>query len=112
VSLLEQGVPLEEVSKLLGHESIKTTKKYYAKWVKARQDRLDAFAIGTWATEIEARHNSSSEQRSASLDASTSSALGLKRILKNSRFRNGDKGGSNADFVGALQATFAKRLKL
>jgi integrase/recombinase XerD len=32
VGLLEQGVPLEEVSKLLGHESIKTTEKYYAKW--------------------------------------------------------------------------------
>src|SRR5204862_192025 len=34
VSLLEKGVPLEEVSKLLGHESIKTTEKSYAKWVQ------------------------------------------------------------------------------
>ena len=49
VSLLEQGVPLEEVSKLLGHESIKTTEKYYAKWVKARQDRLDTLVVATWA---------------------------------------------------------------
>jgi integrase/recombinase XerD len=48
VSLLEQGVPLEEVSKLLGHESIKTTERYYAKWVKARQDRLDSLVVGTW----------------------------------------------------------------
>lgn len=48
VSLLEKGVPLEEVSKLLGHESIKTTEKYYAKWVKARQDRLDSLVVGTW----------------------------------------------------------------
>ena len=37
VDLLEHGVPLEEVSKLLGHESIKTTEKSYAKWVRARQ---------------------------------------------------------------------------
>jgi integrase/recombinase XerD len=29
VDLLEKGVPLEEVSKLLGHESIKTTEKSY-----------------------------------------------------------------------------------
>ena len=48
VSLLEQGVPLESVSKLLGHESIKTTERHYAKWVKGRQDRLDNQVSGTW----------------------------------------------------------------
>jgi site-specific recombinase XerD len=48
VSLLEKGVPLEEVSKLLGHTSIKTTEKHYAKWVKGRQDRLDSLVTGTW----------------------------------------------------------------
>lgn len=48
VSLLEKGVPLEEVSKLLGHKSIKTTERHYAKWVQARQDRLDALVVGTW----------------------------------------------------------------
>jgi DNA-binding transcriptional MerR regulator len=41
VDLLEKGVPLEEVSKLLAHESIRTTERHYAKWVKERQDRLD-----------------------------------------------------------------------
>jgi integrase len=41
VDLLEKGIPLEEVSKALGHESIKTTERHYAKWVKGRQDRLD-----------------------------------------------------------------------
>lgn len=48
VDLLEKGVPLEEVSKLLGHESIKTTEKHYAKWVKGRQDRLDSLVTATW----------------------------------------------------------------
>jgi integrase/recombinase XerD len=48
VDLLEKGVPLEEVSKLLGHESIKTTEKSYAKWVKGRQDRLDSLVTATW----------------------------------------------------------------
>jgi integrase/recombinase XerD len=47
--LLENGVPLEEVSKLLGHQSIKTTEKHYAKWVKGRQDRLDALVSATWS---------------------------------------------------------------
>lgn len=52
VRLLEQGVPLEEVSKLLGHTSIKTTEKFYAQWVKARQDRLDALVVATWRTNV------------------------------------------------------------
>jgi integrase/recombinase XerD len=37
VDLLENGVPLEEVSKLLGHESIRTTERHYSKWMKGRQ---------------------------------------------------------------------------
>jgi integrase/recombinase XerD len=49
VHLLQKGVPLEEVSKLLGNESIKTTEKSYAKWVKGRQDRLDSLVMGTWS---------------------------------------------------------------
>jgi integrase/recombinase XerD len=48
VDLLVKGVPLEEVSKLLGHESIKTTERHYAKWVKGRQDRLDALVTAAW----------------------------------------------------------------
>lgn len=48
VDLLQKGVPLEEVSKLLGHDSIKTTEKSYAKWVKSRQDRLDKLVTATW----------------------------------------------------------------
>jgi len=49
VELLQQGIPLEEVSKLLGHTSIKTTEKSYAPWMKGRQDRLNALVVGTWA---------------------------------------------------------------
>ena len=48
VGLLSKGVPIEEVSKLLGHESIKTTEKFYAKWIVSRQDRADALVVGTW----------------------------------------------------------------
>jgi len=49
VDLLENGIPLEEVSKLLGHESIKTGERHYAKWVKGRQDRLDSLLTAVWA---------------------------------------------------------------
>jgi len=48
VGLLSQGVPIEEVSKLLGHSSIKVTEKSYAPWVKSRQDRLDSLVTATW----------------------------------------------------------------
>ena len=39
---------MEEVSKLLGHTSIKTTERSYAPWVTARQDRLDSLVAGTF----------------------------------------------------------------
>jgi integrase/recombinase XerD len=48
VSLLEKGAPIEEVSKALGHDSIRTTERHYAKWVQARQDRLDSVIEATW----------------------------------------------------------------
>lgn len=50
VDLLEKGVPMEEVSKLLGHTSIRTTEKHYAKWSKGRQDRLDTLVRETWVS--------------------------------------------------------------
>lgn len=52
VDLLEKGIPLEEVSRLLGHTSIKTTERHYAKWVKGRQDRLDSLVMGTWEAPV------------------------------------------------------------
>jgi integrase len=48
VEWLSAGIPLEEVSKLLGHTSVKTTEKSYAPWVVARQDRLDSLVVATW----------------------------------------------------------------
>ena len=48
VDLLSHGVPLDVVSKLLGHTSIKTTEKHYAPWVQARQTALEAAVKGTW----------------------------------------------------------------
>jgi integrase/recombinase XerD len=48
VDLLQKGVPLEHVSKLLGHKSVTTTERHYAKWVKGRQDRLDHLVSEAW----------------------------------------------------------------
>jgi len=48
VSLLLKGVPLDSVSKLLGHSSIKITERHYAPWVKARQEQLEAEVRRLW----------------------------------------------------------------
>jgi len=39
---------MEEVSKGLGHESIKTTERHYSPWVGGRQERLDPLIRGAW----------------------------------------------------------------
>jgi integrase len=48
VDLLQKGVPLEHVSKLLGHKSVSTTERHYARWSKGRQDLLDSVVSQTW----------------------------------------------------------------
>jgi integrase len=48
VRLLEQGKPLEIVSMLLGHRSIRTTEKHYAPWVRSRAEMLIREVVSTW----------------------------------------------------------------
>jgi integrase len=49
VELLLAGVPLERVSILLGHTSVKITEKHYAPWVRERQEQAEADVNRTWA---------------------------------------------------------------
>ncbi|HEV2494471.1 MAG TPA: tyrosine-type recombinase/integrase [Terriglobia bacterium] len=48
VGLLQVGVPMERVSVLLGHSSIKITERYYSPWVRARQEQLEADIRRSW----------------------------------------------------------------
>jgi len=48
VEMLLAGVPLEQVSILLGHKSVKITEKHYAPWVKARQEQLEQNVRKAW----------------------------------------------------------------
>lgn len=48
VELLLSGVPLDQVSLLLAHDSIKVTEKHYAPFVKARQEQLEASVRLAW----------------------------------------------------------------
>ena len=48
VDLLERGIGIGDVAKALG-DTVKTTEKHYAKWVKGRQDHLDSLMVRAWA---------------------------------------------------------------
>ena len=48
VELLKNGVPIEDVSTLLGHSSVRITEQHYSAWTKARQDILKAHVEKTW----------------------------------------------------------------
>jgi site-specific recombinase XerD len=45
VEMLLAGVPLEKVSKLLTHESVGITERYYAKWTTRRRRQLEDEAV-------------------------------------------------------------------
>lgn len=49
VENLKKRIPMEDVSRMLGHSSIKTTEKHYAQWVQGRQDVLNKSVIASWA---------------------------------------------------------------
>lgn len=48
VELLLAGVPLERVSVLLGHQSIRVTERHYAPWTRSRQEQLIADLQRAW----------------------------------------------------------------
>lgn len=51
VELLLAGVPIERVSILLGHQSVKITEKHYNPWVRSRQEQLEADVASAWTRE-------------------------------------------------------------
>jgi integrase/recombinase XerD len=48
VELLLAGVPIERVSVLLGHQSVRITEKHYSPWVRSRQEQLEADLVSAW----------------------------------------------------------------
>jgi integrase/recombinase XerD len=50
VEMLLAGVPLDQVSILLGHKSVKITEKHYSPWVKARQEQLASSVRKAWGS--------------------------------------------------------------
>lgn len=48
VELLLAGVPLDRVSVLLGHSSIRITERHYAPWTRSRQEQIEADLHAAW----------------------------------------------------------------
>lgn len=64
VELLLSGVPIDQVSLLLGHSSVKVTERHYAPFVKARQEQLAQSARKAWHFEKSNDAEMQSGQRS------------------------------------------------
>jgi integrase/recombinase XerD len=48
VEMLLAGVPIDQVSILLGHASVRVTEKHYSPWVRARQDQVEKSVQSAW----------------------------------------------------------------
>jgi integrase/recombinase XerD len=53
VEMLLAGVPIDQVSILLGHASVRVTEKHYSPWVRARQDQLEKSVQSAWQLVLE-----------------------------------------------------------
>ena len=51
VELLLAGVPLDRVSVLLGHSSIRITERHYAPWTRSRQEQIEADLRAAWSAD-------------------------------------------------------------
>jgi integrase len=51
VELLLAGVPLDRVSVLLGHRSIRITERHDAPWTRSRQDQIEADLKAAWSND-------------------------------------------------------------
>jgi integrase len=50
-SLLVKGVSVDDVAAVLGHSDPQITLRYYSRWVKVRQDRLNSILKEAWEPE-------------------------------------------------------------
>src|SRR5271157_115495 len=86
VELLLAGVPIERVSILLGHQSVRITEKHYAPWVRSRQEQLEADLTNAWSRDpLVLLHGGGHERYTENSDSTTRSF---------SERKNGARGGS------------------
>jgi integrase/recombinase XerD len=79
VEMLLAGVPIDQVSILLGHKSVKITEKHYAPWVKARQEQLASSVRNAWQLLEEPKANKAEASAQLSSPAADVGVLESKR---------------------------------
>jgi integrase/recombinase XerD len=72
IEALLAGIPIDLVSILLGHTTIKTTLRHYSPWVRARQEQLDNM--------VKRAHRITGITKSASTDTARAVLLGSGRL--------------------------------
>jgi integrase len=91
VELLLAGVPIERVSILLGHQSVRITEKHYAPWVRSRQEQLEADLANAWSRDPLVLLQSGVHQRYTQSGAPTTHASSIRKT--------GTRGGSRTRIV-------------
>ncbi len=87
VELLLSGVPIERVSILLGHQSVRITERHYAPWVRSRQEQLEADLTNAWKqdpvialqNEVHGRYTAKSDLLTHSFQSENSGGAGGNR---------------------------------
>ena len=51
VGLLQAGVPIDRVSVLLGHSSVRITERHYSAWTASRQEQIEADLQRAWSSD-------------------------------------------------------------
>jgi len=82
VELLNKGVPIDRISLLLGHSSVRVTEKHYAPFVKERQQQLENYARMAWddgvsTTEKKPRPATKRQPRSGPYLVRTTAAINM-----------------------------------
>jgi integrase len=80
VENLLAGVPIDQVSILLGHKSVKITEKHYAPFVKARQEQLTASVRKAW---IDMKPTSEPEPDEPTTEARAARSTGPTLVYSN-----------------------------
>jgi hypothetical protein len=80
VELLLAGVPIERVSILMGHQSVRVTERHYNPWVRSRQEQLEAEVVRTRSR----RRGWDSNPRMEFLQTSPLGPLGYRAVPENS----------------------------